>query len=195
MDNIDTFQADSSHLMDTSICQTDRSFYSLDAVSTSHTEFATPQFTKPRPPSGASITQSAPSKSCLRKVSFSEDNQRAGEEDHQTVGNDNDQKYIWEEQTALIEDQMRKHIQLLTQSFLLLANSSNSIDDETLKCQPQNYLAELKYLRNTSAAGEASVYNVCNLDPALDVVEAAKGAEFSDTNFGNASDNLVILYV
>ncbi|XP_012940171.1 uncharacterized protein LOC101853661 isoform X2 [Aplysia californica] len=79
---------------------------------------------------------------------------------------------ITDEQHAIIEDHMRKHIQLLTQSFLL---SQTHCVYRDLKGQPENFLRELDHFRKSSAAGTASVFNVCNLDPALEVLQEVGG--------------------
>ncbi|XP_059177129.1 GON-4-like protein [Physella acuta] len=81
------------------------------------------------------------------------------------------------EHRALIEDNMRKHIQLLAQSYILFhgKNLESSLDSV-----PMELLNELKNLREQSPAGQKSVFNVCNLNPALELLE--NSSLFEDAN-------------
>ncbi|CAL1530955.1 unnamed protein product, partial [Lymnaea stagnalis] len=68
-------------------------------------------------------------------------------------------------QLAITHDNMRKHIQLLAQSFLLFHNTAGELSN-----LPNNMIMELANFRDNSPALHSSVYNVCNLDPALQLV-------------------------
>ncbi|RUS76575.1 hypothetical protein EGW08_015653, partial [Elysia chlorotica] len=64
-------------------------------------------------------------------------------------------------QLQLIKDQMRKHVQLLAQSFIICASDPKSAQI------PEFLLNELDHLSQHSCAGEKSLFNACNLEPAL----------------------------
>ncbi|KAH9524681.1 GON-4-like protein, partial [Bulinus truncatus] len=82
-------------------------------------------------------------------------------------GNENIESFFTSEQLAQTQDNLRKHIQLLIQSSLLFQD--REIQTETTT--PQNMLLELETMRNESPLGLNSVYNVCNLDPALELLK------------------------
>ncbi|KAH9524682.1 hypothetical protein Btru_027522 [Bulinus truncatus] len=83
-------------------------------------------------------------------------------------GNENIESFFTSEQLAQTQDNLRKHIQLLIQSSLLFQD--REIQTETTST-PQNMLLELETMRNESPLGLNSVYNVCNLDPALELLK------------------------
>ena len=69
-------------------------------------------------------------------------------------------------QILVLQEQMRKHIQLLTQTYLMAGNA----DDSLIVCQQSiAYLQELEMLRISSPCGGfLSLFNAFNLQPALD---------------------------
>ncbi|KAK3798629.1 hypothetical protein RRG08_019115 [Elysia crispata] len=64
-------------------------------------------------------------------------------------------------QLELIKDQMRKHVQLLAQSFIIFRSQAECSE------MMEYLLNELDYLREKSCAGEKSLFHACNLEPAL----------------------------
>ncbi|GFO46305.1 Gon-4 protein [Plakobranchus ocellatus] len=70
-------------------------------------------------------------------------------------------------QIELVKDQMRKHIQLLAQSFVMFQPNSHEAGP---KAEPEFLLNELECLSQRSIVGSASLFNVCNLNPALDFI-------------------------
>ncbi|XP_046559961.1 GON-4-like protein [Haliotis rubra] len=101
------------------------------------------------------------------------------------------------EEKLLIEEQMRKHVQLTTQLFFLCKGSE---DFESLTSSCRQLLRELDIFRCVSMARDLSSYNVCNLEQAIDVVgedtswnliqenEDASSYSVEDTN-SNATDS------
>ncbi|XP_055862839.1 uncharacterized protein LOC106072261 isoform X1 [Biomphalaria glabrata] len=71
-------------------------------------------------------------------------------------------------QLALLEDNLRKHVQLLIQSFILFQGQEFQIEHAT---SPQAMLFELEKFRLDSSSGQGSIYNVCNLNPAIELLK------------------------
>ncbi|XP_048255933.1 uncharacterized protein LOC124134138 isoform X2 [Haliotis rufescens] len=86
---------------------------------------------------------------------------------------------ITAEEKLLIEEQMRKHVQLTTQLFFLCKGSE---DFEPLTSTCRQLLRELDIFRCVSMARDLSSYNVCNLQLAIDVVGEDNSWNLSQEN-------------
>ncbi|KAK7501621.1 hypothetical protein BaRGS_00007052 [Batillaria attramentaria] len=74
---------------------------------------------------------------------------------------------VTEDQMQQIEEQMRKHVQLTCQMYVLAQGSS---DYKGMAQECHKMIMELNLFRDISVVGTQSVYNVCNLVPAVELV-------------------------
>ncbi|XP_041373737.1 uncharacterized protein LOC121386785 [Gigantopelta aegis] len=78
------------------------------------------------------------------------------------------QLHVSPEQKLMIEDHMRKHIQLTCQMYVLCLGSE---DYQSMAPSCVQILRELDLFKTVSVAGVNSSFNVCNLLPALELIE------------------------
>lgn len=83
------------------------------------------------------------------------------------------------DQEAIIREQIKQHVQLLTQMILLTQNQEEYIAEHSNALQLLN---EMHRFSKNSLAGERSVFRVCNLDGSLQLIEAHKDETFAKKN-------------
>ncbi|CAG5132211.1 unnamed protein product, partial [Candidula unifasciata] len=168
------------------------SLSSLNSSGVSQPESSDPlsKFKTPLPPSGSSpqrppplrVPPPPPSSPHLTHITSNNSEPSQPEEqpnafttsDTKSASNTDTNAFVTPEQRALIEDNIRKHIQLLLQSYLLCQNvPSLELEVTDAKCM----IVELNYFRECSCVGGASTFSVYNLDPALEVLSTPPVAE------------------